>query len=1022
MDIFLSERGRNLPLWSSKPAPRPETSHLDSSLKKCTAFVRRLKALSSDQMDAIRAAFKTLNLEMYASECVVSLFEAKIRPSDMPFAVEVASLLHQRYAGTAQMLFDRFKEYIQSLSTTTQTDLLRTRAVLRFFTDLAIAGVFPPHLANRQFPLIINHASSAENPSLPMPWVVGWLKYADAKIIRPESTTDRPVHFLSVEEENELRESIRRFFEKGCLRYCSLHLELHEAELTSRRYKTLKGTIPEDHQQLYERIRTEYDLLLSSLGVMGEFLGQELPKPPEPEAEDEGGGGVSRVTISAPNESVHRQDKAKDMELSIFDDEETERFYCDILNIREILPGSLLMSSSTTKVDEEPHSNASESKATPSFGGSGEDDAKKDAMRSGEVVSVGEKKGGDVASSNTSDKIQDILSRLPTILSCKRADDFSRDISMIASKGARRRLVAEMLRSPREQLELLPYFGRVIATIGSVFVEVKDALAAELKAQFEFQLQRRDQVEVERRVWNAKFVGELVKFNMFPPNEALDLVALCLDNFSHFNINVCAALLETCGRFLVRNPATHLRANNILDTLWRIRNLKNLSEEHLIMIDGAYYTARPPETSVLQAQVRQIDDPQFEYMRHLLLETLRQKGGVRHALRQILFFPFNTMREKLCLDIATILRNEFEDFSHFQSLGYFLREIGRIYPETQHTFIDLLCEDILAGMKEPRCFLSQKRLFDVMVLCELFNNNSYKLRVTFLDVLLVLLRCPFYDKAEEFFRLRLTCIMLESLSKCVVFSELRLRWKLPLVISALQLKALQMAPLPTDLALILEDVLVSINNRFDREYGLQLTIGLKDVHQAAGELTRSLDQIRQNVLSKIDQSFHFILPFPGIDRSQCWPVLTEERFSEEIRLDLARNRASSKSDGKIHGDRIGELGHYEEGDGFDEDVDGGFDIVGDDGDDDHSNSGDGSSDDDDDDDDSSNQDDSSGDEDDESEERSPNDLVFFSFSCFSSYLDFFPHFLFFSISSPFGACKRELKFPIPSKSKCVPHK
>ncbi|KAK9238537.1 armadillo-type protein [Lipomyces kononenkoae] len=74
---------------------------LDSSLKKNTAFIRRLRTVNADSQAALLKEISTLSLEKYLSEIIGAAAEglAKCRlTNDIWAAVEVTSALHQRFA------------------------------------------------------------------------------------------------------------------------------------------------------------------------------------------------------------------------------------------------------------------------------------------------------------------------------------------------------------------------------------------------------------------------------------------------------------------------------------------------------------------------------------------------------------------------------------------------------------------------------------------------------------------------------------------------------------------------------------------------------------------------------------------------------------------------------------------------------------------------------------------------------------------------------------------------------------
>ena len=70
-----------------------------------------------------------------------------------------------------------------------------------------------------------------------------------------------------------------------------------------------------------------------------------------------------------------------------------------------------------------------------------------------------------------------------------------------------------------------------------------------------------------------RFIGELVKFRMYSKIEALYCLKLLLHDFTHHHIEMCCSLLETCGRFLFRNPDSHQRTKVYLVSLYGTKDI-----------------------------------------------------------------------------------------------------------------------------------------------------------------------------------------------------------------------------------------------------------------------------------------------------------------------------------------------------------------------------------------------------------------------------------------------------------------
>ena len=89
--------------------------------------------------------------------------------------------------------------------------------------------------------------------------------------------------------------------------------------------------------------------------------------------------------------------------------------------------------------------------------------------------------------------------------------------------------------------------------------EVAENLSQYIKQEFRWHVRKKDQMNIETKLKTCRFIGEMVKFKMFPKAEALFCLKQLLFDFSHHNIEMACALMETCGRFLYRSPDSHRR-------------------------------------------------------------------------------------------------------------------------------------------------------------------------------------------------------------------------------------------------------------------------------------------------------------------------------------------------------------------------------------------------------------------------------------------------------------------------------
>lgn len=121
------------------------------------------------------------------------------------------------------------------------------------------------------------------------------------------------------------------------------------------------------------------------------------------------------------------------------------------------------------------------------------------------------------------------------------------------SKSNRKKLVRTLFNVPRTSLELLPYYSRLVATLSTCMKDVSSMLLQLLEEEFNFLINKKvcccliciilfqsnmdlpqlniscfhlsqDQMNIETKIRNIRFIGELCKFKIAPAG----LVFSCL--------------------------------------------------------------------------------------------------------------------------------------------------------------------------------------------------------------------------------------------------------------------------------------------------------------------------------------------------------------------------------------------------------------------------------------------------------------------------------------------------------------
>ncbi|KAF7079397.1 hypothetical protein CFC21_083635 [Triticum aestivum] len=427
-------------------------------------------------------------------------------------------------------------------------------------------------------------------------------------------------------------------------------------EAENAKVLSAKGELSDENTASYEKLRKSFDQLLRGVSSVAEAIDLQPPVMPDD-------GNTTRVTTGT--DVTPSSGKEPSVLEPIWDDDDTKTFYESLPDLRAFVPAVLLgeaeqklneqhakgreqSSESNAEQETEVHDNAQTSSATEDQLEGKADDVAKDSEEKekdkGKEAEKSKEKDLDRKTEKDKEKVRaldggsldNLLQRLPGCVSRDLIDQLTVEFCYLNSKASRKKLVRALFSVPRTSLELLPYYSRMIATLSSCMKDVPTMLLPMLEEEFNFLINKKDQINIETKIKNIRFIGELCKFKIAPAALVFSCLKACLDDFSHHNIDVACNLLETCGRFLYRSPETTIRMANMLEILMRLKNVKNLDPRHSTLVENAYYLCKPPERS---ARVSKVRPPLYQYIRKLLFSDL-DKSSVEHVLRQLRKLPW----------------------------------------------------------------------------------------------------------------------------------------------------------------------------------------------------------------------------------------------------------------------------------------------------------------------------------------------------------------------------------------------
>ncbi|GFH07185.1 uncharacterized protein HaLaN_01949, partial [Haematococcus lacustris] len=138
------------------------------------------------------------------------------------------------------------------------------------------------------------------------------------------------------------------------------------------------------------------------------------------------------------------------------------------------------------------------------------------------------------------------------------------------------------------------------------------------------------------------------------------------------NVDAAAALVESAGRYLLRNPPTRTRMENMLQVMMRLKGVRHLDPRQAALVEAAYYAATAPKGG-FNAAKRKKRPPLHEYIRHLLLVQL-SPTTLADVLRKLLRLPWEECEQYVLKCMLKVVRVRASNLPLIIQLGYALAQ------------------------------------------------------------------------------------------------------------------------------------------------------------------------------------------------------------------------------------------------------------------------------------------------------------------------------------------------------------
>ncbi|TYZ60274.1 hypothetical protein PybrP1_008505 [[Pythium] brassicae (nom. inval.)] len=547
-------------------------------------------------------------------------------------------------------------------------------------------------------------------------------------------------------------------FDTVCKFYLAQHAALSKLAARNEREEANRGEVSDPHAQELEAAKLLFDKLQTSVNALADALDRAVP--PLPLDRDDGGlhGGGLLLWEADGSARALRADSA-------FGDEDTRAFYEDLPDLLVLVPAVVLGLSEADLAELKKKKEAGAAAAGGGGGGGSvatataasddlependADDDGGDADDSGDVEGdvddddddeLTAKKGGSDSVNESESTVStttvtaatvataatttgynhqhdSFFSSLEDLVNRDRCDKAAVDFCYRNSKANRSRLVKTLFSVPRTHLELLPYYARLVATLQSVLKEdLGGELVALLVNEFTHHIKKRNQFRLESKVKNIRFLAELTKFKLCPPNVGFRCLKKCFADFQGHNVVVATAFLETCGRFLYCAKHAHARTESFLAIMMKLKAAKHLDPQAETLVQNAYYTCKPPARVERAAKQH---DPRFLFTMQCLYRDL-DATNANKVVKTLRKLPWQDP-QTTALVLKAVLKVTKGKVMHTKLVCDVVKGLARYHDELGVLLVDDVLELVRRGLEMNDYRDHQHSLGVVKLLGELYN-------------------------------------------------------------------------------------------------------------------------------------------------------------------------------------------------------------------------------------------------------------------------------------------------------------
>lgn len=250
---------------------------------------------------------------------------------------------------------------------------------------------------------------------------------------------------------------------------------MKKVEANNHEFFIARGEVTEDRQEKYERGVKILDKILASCQSLSQGLGLKIPEFPKEDSTTRIDGiGIVDGTTKEEKNFVNE----------IWEDGDSKAFYEDIVDLKNFVPAIFLTDKKVKASDLEKEDSTVVAKGEVKE--SDEMDAVVESGKNEEVNAEDVKVSAETITSEefseepeqkkNSMPLENLLVRLAGALNRDIVDQISSEFCYLNNKGARKRLISCLIGVPRQRLDIIPYYCRLVATLNPYFPDIASAL------------------------------------------------------------------------------------------------------------------------------------------------------------------------------------------------------------------------------------------------------------------------------------------------------------------------------------------------------------------------------------------------------------------------------------------------------------------------------------------------------------------------------------------------------------------